>query len=458
MFFGSITLMIASLLKISQGRSIQCLIEKTLIVLIPLTLLIGYNSILFSFHGIQLRLSEFFSLIIVFLGLFGLLQSKLKIDQGSFLLGTLYISIVLIGFCVLTLRPSDTWIYSSIGDWDSLVLYGQDNQVLLQFSSENTKRFIRIIVFVCELIFVKSLFKKKQSLKNTLEQTILICSAIQVLLGFSDLILSTTSLNWLFPQIRFFLLGIGNDSPIFRYGGIGICGLMAEPSHFAHSFVPGLIVLIFKKQKLVKHWILEIGIIIILILSTSFLGFGLVVFWLISILIERLKQVLSKINLIYLAIFSGGLLAFFISIKIFERGIISYYVGRVLSLIGKGQVIGSENIRLFSNTNMIKHIVKYPFWGVGLGSTVGHGFIIPFLANVGIIGFISWFLFVKNTLFFNCKLNWRLLSLLAILLVFVGDIGWAFNENGIVLLISCSIVQVITDNRLYVTRLNQSNF
>jgi len=67
--------------------------------------------------------------------------------------------------------------------------------------------------------------------------------------------------------------------------------------------------------------------------------------------------------------------------------IIDYYLIRFYGLLGIVPSVGSESIRSMSITYSYKLFFKYPLFGIGIGSSMAHGFIPNLLANIGIVGF-----------------------------------------------------------------------
>lgn len=127
--------------------------------------------------------------------------------------------------------------------------------------------------------------------------------------------------------------------------------------------------------------------------------------------------------------------------------IIDYYVSRFYGLLGIGPSIGSEPIRLMSINYSFELFAEHPFFGIGLGSSITHGFIPNLLANMGIIGFFSWIVFsfdVFNIDYSKLR-NFIVIFILFFIMVFTGDIGWTYNMLGIAMLVGLSVsLQMMT--------------
>ena len=126
---------------------------------------------------------------------------------------------------------------------------------------------------------------------------------------------------------------------------------MKEPSHFADSFIPGLTYLALNKNKSQKEILIEFLSVLILLLSGSFTGFAIVLYWLLLYAYRFvMNSKLGKLPSILVL-----LTIFFLSFEVVQIlshnfSIIEYYISRLYSLLGIGSSVGSESIRLMSIT------------------------------------------------------------------------------------------------------------
>ena len=83
------------------------------------------------------------------------------------------------------------------------------------------------------------------------------------------------------------------------------------------------------------------------------------------------------------------------------------------------KALNSASIRNFANFIAIRAFLKSPILGVGLGTTRGYGVIPGMLVNFGILGLITYILFLKRVFHFTLK-NKKIL--LVIILIYLGSI------------------------------------
>lgn len=364
------------------------------------------------------------------------------IDKKALLKGIILINVSIIGIYLLITFPKSNTMVMPIGDsWDSYYA-GITQMKPLAFSSNNSERVFRLILFVMIGLSVKNILKPNQ---NLILKALIYFTAAQVAIGYLDLF-SKLLLNR--PVIQNFtsmIFGVEfsqNQNLVFRAGLPTIQGLMQEPSHFAYSFIPGLSVLALNKNKNLTLIIIEFLSIVILFLSGSFAGFSIILYWFLLhaykfVMSSKLGKILSF--LLIIVIFILGIVVIQILANSFP--IIDYYVNRLYGLLGIGPSIGSESIRLMSINYSFKWFAKHPFFGIGLGSSYAHGFIANFLANMGIIGFFSWIAFSFDAFNIDYKKlrNLIVIFILFFIMVFTGDIGWTYNMMGTAMLVGLSV-------------------
>lgn len=364
------------------------------------------------------------------------------IDRKSLLKGIILINVSIMGiFLLITLPKPNTMVMTIGASWDAYYA-GINTMKPLAFSSDNLERVFRLILFVIIGLSFKNTFKSKM---NLILKALIYFTAAQVVIGYFDFfskLLLNSSVVPNFTNLIFGVVPSQHANLVFKAGLPTIQGLMKEPSHFAYSFIPGLTVLALNKNKNLTLVTIEFLSIIILFLSGSFTGFSLILYW---FLLHTYKFVISS----KLGKFLSFLLVIVISILgiiVIQRlanslPIIDYYVNRLYGLLGIGPSIGSEVIRWMSINYSFELFAKYPFFGIGLGSSGAHGFIANLLANMGIIGFFAWIVFSFDVfnIDYNKLRNLIVIFILFFIMVFTGDIGWTYNMMGIAMLVGLSV-------------------
>ncbi len=364
----------------------------------------------------------------------GLNKIRSSLLKGSFIL--LFIAIV--GIFLLIVNPNKMTVMPVGGSWDAYYS-GRIELIPLEFSIKNVERFIRLFFFIIAIVGISNLIKEKKITQGIIKAIIYI-TVIQVALGYLDLV---TKLIYNQPVLQsiadsFFGGVLRLEFIPVRANAVFIQGLMQEPSHYAVSFIPGLTILALSSKKKIKFTLLKVSAILILFLSGSFLGAGIITYWLMltiykSIFKSKYMKGIS-ISLVF------GLTLIIVSIVGLLTEVIpllNYYTSRLFGLVGFGPITGSEGVRLLSIAKALESFAKNPFFGIGIGSTSVHGFIPSLISNIGIFGFIAWLLFFTNA--FNIrKRSIFPLVLWIMLAIFSGDIGWLFNGMGIAMLIGIS--------------------
>lgn len=390
--------------------------------------------------ALVLEYEEILSLLFLFIYFLG--SGFDKINSKTFFKGILLITTALLGVFFLILISHNNITVVPIGaSWDAYYA-GKNVMVPLSFSSANLQRIFRLILFVLMGLCIKDILKSNQ---NLIAKSLVFFTSLQVLIGLIDLMSKLLFNVSLIPNISSLIFGVGSAQHIgvvVRAGLPSIQGFMKEPSHFADSFIPGLTYLALNKNKSQKEILIEFLSVLILLLSGSFTGFAIVLYWLLLYAYRFvMNSKLGKLPSILVI-----LTIFFLSFEVVQIlshnfSIIEYYISRLYSLLGIGPSVGSESTRLMSITYSFDLFIRYPLFGIGIGSSIAHGFIPNLLANMGIIGFLAWLSFSFDVFF----INYRKADYIPIILIFLfimcflGDIGWGYNMMGISMLIGLHI-------------------
>lgn len=392
--------------------------------------------------ALVLEYEEILSLLFLFIYFLG--SGFDKINSKTFFKGILLITTALLGVFFLILISHNNITVVPIGaSWDAYYA-GKNVMVPLSFSYANLERIFRLILFVLMGLCIKDILKSNQ---NLIAKSLVFFISLQVLIGLIDLMTKLLFNVSLIPHITALIFGVGSSQHFglavrVRAGLPSIQGFMKEPSHFADSFIPGLTYLALNKNKSQKEILIEFLSVLILLLSGSFTGFAIVLYWLLLYAYRFvMNSKLGKLPSILVL-----LTIFFLSFEVVQIlshnfSIIEYYISRFYSLLGIGPRVGSEPIRLMSIIYSFDLFIRYPLFGIGIGSSIAHGFIPNLLANMGIIGFLAWLSFSFDVFF----INYRKADYIPIILIFLfimcflGDIGWAYNMMGISMLIGLHI-------------------
>jgi len=345
------------------------------------------------------------------------------------------------GLYILVVDPINVLVMPVGGSWDRF--YGGSFTLEpLRFSTKNIERLFRVSLIIIVVIGV-SKFVRKKRFRSSLIKSIIMITLIQAIIGYLDLVIKALFQRPVLQSVATSFFGMGAS----QFGGIGIRagsyliqGFMKEPSHFAVSFVPGLTILALLKAKSLSTHFLEVASIVILVLSTSFAGFGIAFYWLMLKLWKYvIESRLGKTVSIAIVIIALTIVIGLIGILSDLFPLLQYYISRLSGLIGIGPAVGSESIRLFSVQSSLDLMFRRPIFGLGLGSTNAHGFLPSLVSNIGLAGFIAWIVFFVDALgmkraSFVPLLMWLSLGML------IGDIGWLYNMMGLAMVIgvACS--------------------
>lgn len=390
--------------------------------------------------ALVLEYEEILSLLFLFIYFLG--SGFDKINSKTFFKGILLITTALLGVFFLILISHNNITVVPIGaSWDAYYA-GKNVMVPLSFSSANLERIFRLILFVLMGLCIKDILKSN---RNLIAKSLVFFTSLQVLIGLIDLMSKLLFNASLIPNISARIFGVGPSQfigVVVRGGLPSIQGFMKETGHFADSFIPGLTYLALNKNKSQKEILIEFLSVLILLLSGSFTGFAIVLYWLLLYAYRFvMNSKLGKLPSILVL-----LTIFFLSFEVVQIlshnfSIIEYYISRLYSLLGIGPRVGSEPIRLMSITYSFDLFIRYPLFGIGIGSSVAHGFIPNLLANMGIIGFLAWLSFSFDVFFINHRKAdyFPIILIFLFIMCFLGDIGWTYNMMGISMLIGLHI-------------------
>lgn len=421
-----IALLLFGLIRYKSYTKYYVYLIKTLIVF-SVYIQIGY---FVQIGSLQVEYAEVLTILAIIVGI--PLLKNVRIPVLSLLLTGGLVFTILIGFMHLIYTNNPPIVLPVGGSWD-LLLWGQDTLSTASFSLSNILRIIRIIVFLM-LYFVLDKFLLRDNEKSNEMKSFVVNSGLFFAgLGIIEQITKTLLNSTIFIDFTTNIFGIAESQVTvnFERGGVfALQGLTHEPSIFAFSFLPAILILmtsnLFSEKK--RFWSLAVFIYVVLS-SSSFAGFALTALFLVSYLISNRKVIIHKIYLfIVVGITSMTILAFDSS----TSNLFSYYIERVISFLNGGGY-GSENSRLYSIENAVNLFKEYPFFGIGIGTTDVHGFIPTLLASLGLIGSVLWFLIMLRGFENSRNKKKELLIFMLPFLFFTGSLRTVYSVDMILI-------------------------
>ena len=249
---------------------------KVLIVF-SLYIQIGYFIQIGSF---QLEYSELLMIIIVVLGFSSFKNGKVPILSWLVFLG-LMMSIVL-GYFSLIFSQENSLVLAEGGSWDQVV-WGNQFLTEATFTASNIMKLLRILVFILLFWIIDMLLSQKNYIINELKIFTVNAGVVFAGIALIEQITKTILKSTVFLDVTTSIFGVAASQVTknFERGGLfALQGMTFEPSVFALSFLPPILLLLtssnFKEIK--KFSILSLFIYVI-ICSGSFGGFALVAFF-----------------------------------------------------------------------------------------------------------------------------------------------------------------------------------
>lgn len=365
-----------------------------------------------------------------------LFVQKTKISLKVVIFGLMYLASVLFGVLhALSVFDGNIFVYGINTSWEDVVNYCNISKKLFYIGRKNIQYFFRVFRFIL-IGWAVSTYWKDRDIRLSARKTLIGVFSLQIVIGFIDfmakyffgypLLAVFNELFWGPSEFQVNSLIVRSNLPLLQ-------GFMREPYYFALSLLPGVFLIAPEINLGVKRLLMLVVSCVLLVLTGSFAGFGiaLVALGLIFIAVVKEKTMVHKI------LFLVGLLLFFAFISICFQEIINYYLSRCLSVLGILGKVGSENIRLFSIVECLKVFAISPFWGIGIGSVKAHGLIPSILANIGIMGCLSWLFYLKSV--FRLDRSRYLYGVILFGLLFiVYSIEELYGFNVVVILIAIS--------------------
>ena len=252
-----------------------------------------------------------------------------------------------------------------------------------------------------------------------------ICMAVEMIIVYF------TNDGRIFREFLFSFFGKNRESIVtysYRRSGLYmLMGTLAEPSHIGFMiFAMGLIMFNDKRIK-IRYLILMS---IISIMSTSSTTMIIIIIWGTIIIFSRLNIKKRLKHKTIITIITGSCLTFLISIKIFssikERIIdnllkIKGYISQLFNISLQGNYLVDSG-RVDTIENAMSVFKQKILLGNGMGSIRALSFNSALLANVGVIGFLFYYIYIF--IISDIKLNFKVLINVFIIIVFNFFIGY----------------------------------
>lgn len=214
----------------------------------------------------------------------------------------------------------------------------------------------------------------------------------------------------------------GGTGSTMGLGFTRIGGFVGEPSHYAYMALPAFGYVIGKSlnyNKNNKKWnslaLLFIFGLIISFSTSGFVSFGLLLF--VYSLYNFNKKIFFYLTMFFMLIVIALYLVFGEYIDAFWQ----YNMAK----INLGE--GSFAIRMWSIKHNLMLLLKYPLFGIGIGSGGALGGLVTFLSNIGIIGvIIFYFCFREISPIFSKSILFAIYALI-IFNIITGDLSTFFS-------------------------------
>lgn len=360
----------------------------------------------------------------------------LKVDRKSFLLLIFLIMIVVGGHINLSLNHNMPYVLAMNINMDK-AYYGLVSPVKATYGAYNRIAFFDLLLFaICLLLYRRELRNPEESsfILNTIRKAYHILFVIGVLEFFFNNFVSPT----LMRDFSLSLVGSKDLAKTFypenRFGYYGITLLFSE-----QSYVSVLIIyyaIIWKEHvNTVTEMIFYFLSIAILFMSGASTGIVIIPL----ALVVLIRELINKKQKSYIKLVEWGFVIIVGIIAIYLVAtnplLFSDFLDSTLIKIGaliqggkytNNAVLASGATRNYANNLAWEAFLKSPFFGVGLGSTRGYGIWIAFAANFGILGLITFVLYLNRIFSFSLRYKILIVTLVFMYLSIVLSVWYVY--------------------------------
>ena len=338
-----------------------------------------------------------------FLCLFVFIESILILINDNILEASrysvaLFLSIIL-GMIFLELFPYKEYVYTA-GANEYLYMKNGSSMVLPSINAQSIRFTVRIIMHI--VICKAFCYISDKNTNDVIEDIITRAACINLLYLIFEVLCKGVFGSTLYQTIQLFIFNqtsfIGGE--VNRIGILTLTGFWTEPTQLsAGLFATSLALVFFEKRNAIRIIVL-IGNICFLMISGSFRGFmsilALVSIWMIASSIPNNRNTMVVVGLLFLAV-----IAVLIVIPVLD---LSYYTGRLESSLNffRGvdaveDVSGSEYVRFRTIMEGLRIFGERPLFGLGIATNWCYATIPALLSNLGLIGTVSYFGYIMET-------------------------------------------------------------
>lgn len=342
----------------------------------------------------------FVCLVLIFLKVFGV--KRIGINKKTAIASILVIISILIGYTSILLFQTGAYIAPMNITYDEILL-GDGSLSKPNFGNSNLSAFVNTCIFILTIILCRDYFFQKKYVNK-----IVIYFEKSIEVFFCIVLIEFLLVNFFnidnYRTIILKIFGVIDFKKVYAYSTVRIgkiksaFAFFSEPSYMCGPLLVYYFINYAKGILSYKKMLMFIISFCVGIISGSTnavitLFFGLVVFFKV-IFIDNKNINITKITviLLFICILISGFV-FLKNNKYITENFNSNVIVKISSYIhlakNKSGFSASGYVRGYGNM-VCYSVLKYnPFFGVGLGTTRGYGFIPSMLATLGIVGSIS---------------------------------------------------------------------
>lgn len=356
----------------------------------------------------------------------------------------LYLSVI-IGYFMLAIRPYESGVIRDVVDWDAYVsgTVSLDYSLSLEIDWDDV---FKVVQFPIVLSAAFKAFEGRKQKRIFLEKLLIILDFVLIYSLIEAIAIKTVS----FPIGSYVVDTIFGNSDATQLYTDRLRGFFKEASHYAGGMYIWGMLLIFqlhayhrsktKPSKIAWARIRLITILVLLFLSTSFIGLFYIALLVLAAIAFNTKLNNWVLALVFVVLGSIGLFIITNESLMSLMGLSDMYE-RVNTLFetfellrsGKDGPSGtSEGARLTSIYYMLEILKSRPLFGVGLAITDAHSMLFGSLGNIGIVGTsIVYYMYIRFGKIESHKISFAILILPY--LCFAGQFGTSFDFLNVML-------------------------
>lgn len=287
---------------------------------------------------------------------------------------------------------------------------GSAGMVAPSITNANFTTLAYLLMFFAYCLSASEVIRGEKCLKWLCDKLIVIFN-IAMVVAVLEFGLNNFVAPFIFRKIVFLTFGIRDSATTYdgamRYGRYGFSLLFTEQSYII-ILLAYYAIQIVRKNTSNRNLLWIILSIVTLLLNGSTTGLMLVPLGFITLLYLVYKKP-KKNFLVYVMglvlLMSIGSLVVIMSER--DSSLLSVTLGRISALIEGGRYSNvldtSSAIRNFGNAVALEAWTKSPIFGLGLGTTRAYGLLVSGLVSFGVLGLLSYFIFMKIA--FRCTVE-----------------------------------------------------